>query len=107
MNQLTSRINGLKRVSHGTRFGTRLRIADGIVMSKQYIPYNPVRWGTEVPSKCIASPAIDCGKGGLLVWMLGLEQEQIVEESGMALCRAVGVLPHGDEAAQDHLYRGP
>ena len=43
MNQLTSRINGLKRVSHDTSFGTRLMIADGIVMSK--LTYLITLWG--------------------------------------------------------------
>ena len=43
MNQLTSRINGLKRVSRNTSFGTRLMIADGIVMSK--LTYLITLWG--------------------------------------------------------------
>ena len=43
MNQLTSKINGLKRVSHNTSFGTRLMIADGIVMSK--LTYLITLWG--------------------------------------------------------------
>ena len=75
-------------------------IADGI-------PYNTVGWCTAVPFKRIASPTIVCSKSGLWVWMLVLEQEQITEESGMALCKAAGVLPHGDAGTQDHLYRGP
>ena len=43
MNQLTSRINGLKRVSHNTSFGTRLMIADGLVLSK--LTYLITLWG--------------------------------------------------------------
>ena len=101
MNQLTSRINVLKSVSHGTSFGTRLMIADGIVMSKlTYLITCTVGWGTTVPFKFIASPAIVCSKGGFGVWMLGLAQEQIAEESGMAICKAVGVLPHSDAGTQ-------
>ena len=43
INQLTSRINGLRRVCVNASFGTRLMVANGIVMSK--LVYLITLWG--------------------------------------------------------------
>ena len=43
MKQLTSRINGLKRVCFNASFGTKLKVANGVVMSK--LTYLITLWG--------------------------------------------------------------
>ena len=43
MNQLTSRINGLKKISRSSSFKTRLMVANGVVMSK--VVYLMPVWG--------------------------------------------------------------
>ena len=49
MNQLTSRINGLKKISRSSSFKTRLMVANGVVMSK--VVYLMPVWG-ELSSTC-------------------------------------------------------
>ena len=43
MNQLTSRINGLKKISRNSSFKTRLMVANGVFMSK--VVYLMAVWG--------------------------------------------------------------
>ena len=43
MNQLTSRVNGLKKITINATFNTRFKVANGVVMSK--LVYLITVWG--------------------------------------------------------------
>ena len=67
-NQLTNRINGLRRVGKNADFSTKLKIANGIVISK--LTYLITLWGgsTGVLTKCPASTTVSSSQGSVWVW---------------------------------------
>jgi hypothetical protein len=82
MNQLTSRINALKRVSENASFGTKLMIANGIIMSK--LTYLITLWGgaqqyllSAVQVQQLAAARVVCGFG---CW--GLSKKKLLDKVG-------------------------
>ena len=63
--QLTSRINGLKRVCANGSFKTKLKVANGLVVSK--LTYLITLWGGAKDYQCPSSPTIDSSKSS--VWV--------------------------------------
>ena len=94
LRQLTTRINGLKKISVNATFHTRLMVANGVVMSK--MAYLITLWGrsTTVPSEISSSPATDSCQDSLWLLQLWLVNKEVTGQSRLAVSQTADPIPH-------------
>ena len=86
MKQLTSRINGLKRVLLQRQLWDKVESSKWSGYEQADLLDNTPGSSTGIPVECTPSAATNSSQGSLLVCKLGLEQEEVAGQSWLVFC---------------------